>query len=312
MTAGAASRPAPFDPVSVSFATPQLGWALGTLACAHHHRCLSLLETVNAGTSWFEVQLPLKLVKVIDSHDDDLSGLHVDLANEKDGWIFGDEPATIHQRGQTYAGFKSVLWATHSGGSTWAPTLHGASIFTDDTIYDVAATSTTVYVLAPRGDGAVVESSPVGENAWRRDSEVALNGPAGGAEPSGTMVLEGSKGWLIYGNDRGTDGSAQLSKRGTWVAWRAPCASVGDGYAVPAAASVKDLIAVCGMGGFAYPMPKTAPPGAMLGSSWLYLSTNGGATFAADTEIKPVKENSSFGEFGGVLAAPRPGVIILG
>jgi hypothetical protein len=311
--ASAAMKVAPFDPVSVSFPSPQLGWALGTLACTHHRRCLTLLETVNASASWFEVQLPARLVKAIDDHGDDIAGLNVDLANEKDGWIYGDEPATIHQGGQSYQGFKSVLWSTHDGGSAWSrQTLPGVSTSAETAIYDVAASSTTVYVLAPKGDGAAVESSPVGENAWRRANVVTLNGPAGGAQPSGEIVLQGAAGWLIYGNDRGTTGSAQLSKRGTWVAWRSPCTAVGHGYAVPAAANAKDLVAVCGMGGFAYPMPTPAPRGATIGSSWLYFSTNGGATFSVGTEIKPVKGNLSFGQFGGVLASPQPGVVILG
>jgi len=169
-----------------------------------------------------------------------------------------------------------------------------------------------VYVLAPtKSDSAEVESSPVGENEWKKANHVALNGPAGGAQPSGSMVLEGSTGWLIFGNDRGTTGSAQLSSHDTWVAWRSPCAGVGHGYAVPAAANARDLVAVCGMGGFAYPMPTSAPRGATIGSSWLYFSTNGGASFTAGGEIRPVKENWSAGQFAGVLALSQPGVIIL-
>src|ERR1700722_13044671 len=65
LRSGATSKVAPFEPVSVSFSTPQQGWVLGTLACTRHRRCLTLLETVNAGQSWFEVQLPKPLVKVI-------------------------------------------------------------------------------------------------------------------------------------------------------------------------------------------------------------------------------------------------------
>jgi photosystem II stability/assembly factor-like uncharacterized protein len=86
---------------------------------------------------------------------------------------------------------------------------------------------------------------------------------------------------------------------------------VGYGYAVPAAATVNDLAAVCGMGGFAYPMPKAAPRGAVIGSSWLYVSTNGGASFTAGPELRPVKENLSFGQYSGVLASPQPGVFVL-
>ena len=58
-------------------------------------------------------------------------------------------------------------------------------------------------------------------------------------------------------------------------------------------------------------MPTSAPRGATIGSSWLYFSTNGGASFTAGGEIRPVKENWSAGQFAGVLALSQPGVIIL-
>ncbi len=312
LEAGATSKVAPFQPVSASFSSARQGWVLGTLACAHEKRCLTLLETVNAGQSWFEVQLPAPLVKTIDHWAHDTAGLNVRFANPEDGWVYGEEPATIHQGSQTYSGFKTILWATHDGGTLWKrQAVPGMSV--QGTVYDVKASRTTVYVLAPHGsDAAEVESSPVGENRWRKANEVVLYGPAGGAQPSGSIVLKGSNGWLIFGNDRGTTGSAQLSAHNTWVAWRSPCAGVGHGYAVPAAANARDLVVVCGMGGFAYSMPTSAPSGATLGSSWLYFSTNGGASFTAGGEIRPVKENMGFGQFPGVLASPRPGVVVLG
>jgi hypothetical protein len=308
---GATSKVAPFEPISVSFSSTKQGWVLGTLACAHERRCLTMLETVNAGQSWFDVQLPVPFVKVINHSDNDTSELNVHFANPEDGWVYGEEPATIHQGDQTYSGWKSVLWATHDGGTRWERQVVPA-MNAQGTVYDVESSRTTVYVLAPsKSGGAEVESASVGSNTWRRANHVALNGPAGGALPSGSMVLEGDTGWLIFGNDRGTTGSAQLSTHGTWMTWRSPCAGVGHGYALPAAANARDLVVVCGMGGFAYPLPKSAPRGATIGSSWLYFSTNGGATFKVGREIRPVKANLSFGQFAGVLASPRPGVVIL-
>jgi hypothetical protein len=309
---GATSKVAPFEPISVSFSSPEDGWVLGTLACAHDRRCLTMLETVNAGQSWFEVQLPAPLVKVIDHGDNDTAGhLDVHFANTEDGWVYGQEPATIHQGNQTYSGFTTTLWATHDGGTLWEPQ-RLAGMDSQGTVYDVESSNANVFVLAPTRKGpAEVESSPVGKNQWRKANHVALNGPAGGAQPSGSIVLAGGTGWLIFGNDRGAIGSAQLSKNGSWVSWRSPCAGVGHGYAVPAAANARDLVAVCGMAGFAYGMPKSAPRGAVIGSSWLYFSTNGGASFTAGGEIRPVKGNLSFGEFPGVLASPRPGVVLL-
>jgi hypothetical protein len=317
-SASASSKPAPFDPLSVSYVSPQDGWVLGTLACAHHRRCLTLLYTVNGGLSWIEGSLNSTMVKEADTSVNGESpleygtGLGVRFANVDDGWIFGTLPVKVHDKKKTSEVFELALWSTHNGGATWSSeTLKGVS--PRGTIYDVEASSSTVYALlaATNDYDAVVYSSGVGTNQWHKDIAPAQHGPAGGAQPGGAIVLKGSSGWLIYGNDRGTTGSARLSSKGTWVAWRAPCTSVGYGYAVPAAASVMELAAVCGMGGFASPMPKTAPKGAVIGSSWLYLSKNGGASFTPGPELRPVKENLSFGQYSGVLASPEPGVFIL-
>jgi hypothetical protein len=316
--ASASSKPAPFDPLSASYVSPQDGRVLGTLACAHDRRCLTMLYSVNGGLSWIEGSLNSTMVKEADTSVNGESpldygtGLNVRFANVEDGWIFGTLPVKVRHKKSTSELFELALWSTHNGGATWSSqTIKGVS--SRGTIYDVEASSSTVYALlaATNDYDAVVYSSPVGANRWHKDVAPALPGPAGGAQPGGVIVLKGSSGWLIYGNDRGTSGSARLSPKGTWEAWIAPCTSVGHGFAVPAAASVQDLAAVCGMGGFAYPMPKTAPKGAVIGSSWLYFSKNGGASFTPGPELRPVKENLSFGQYSGVLASPQPGVFIL-
>jgi photosystem II stability/assembly factor-like uncharacterized protein len=60
------------------------------------------------------------------------------------------------------------------------------------------------------------------------------------------------------------------------------------------------------MGGFASPLSKSAPRGATVGSSWLYFSTDGGRTFRAGPELRPVE-----GFFYGLLASPTPRVIVV-
>jgi hypothetical protein len=60
------------------------------------------------------------------------------------------------------------------------------------------------------------------------------------------------------------------------------------------------------MGGFAYSLSPSAPPGATLGSNWLYFSSDGGRTFRSGPELKP----RNF-YFSGVLASPAPGVVVL-
>jgi hypothetical protein len=58
------------------------------------------------------------------------------------------------------------------------------------------------------------------------------------------------------------------------------------------------------MGGFAYGLSKSAPPGATLESIWLYFSSDGGKTFTAGPEI-----GKQVGFFG-VVASPTPGAIL--
>jgi hypothetical protein len=61
------------------------------------------------------------------------------------------------------------------------------------------------------------------------------------------------------------------------------------------------------MGGFAYSLSKSAPPGAKLGSSWLYFSDDGGSSFAAGPELGDLGNS-----FSGVIASPAPAVILIG
>jgi hypothetical protein len=303
-----------FDPASASFATPRIGWVLGTASCSRPDGCLTLLETVNTGRSWFNVSLPPSLVTDADRSVDGSPGsigLGVRFANVDDGWIFGAIAVKEHQGTVAYAGFAPTLWSTHDGGKVWtAARLPSATALGQ--IDDVEAANGVVDALVQTASyHAIVESSPVGSDAWRRTSVVTLYGPAGGAQPSGAIVLKGANGWLVYGNDRGTSSSARLASNGTWVTWTPPCASVGHSFAVPVATSPRDLVALCTMGGFAYPLSKSAPPGATLGSSWLYLSTDAGATFTAGPELKPVKQFPAYANFSGILAAPRPRVYLV-
>ncbi len=306
-SAPTSSSPGPvFAPVSVTFVSLRMGWALGMARCAPGGACLALRETTDAGRSWSPRPLPAALVAAADRHVGDLeadcceAGLNVRFADPQDGWIFGGlvEPSS-------YGGsVRPVLWSTHDGGLTWREQrLPGLS--TEGSIFDLEAAAGRVYFMAQETTGgAILESSPVTGDDWR--AALGLGTPAGGAQPSGTIVLAGSTGWLVEGNDRGTAASARLDGRGQWVGWAPPCVSVGNSFAVPAVSTPSDLVAVCVMGGFAYPLSKAAPPGAALGSSWLYFSDNGGQTFAAGPELGPRQD-----VFGGVLASPAPGVILL-
>jgi hypothetical protein len=280
---------------------------------------VALRETTDGGRTWFNKTLGASLSKAADhnvggfaaaSYGD--AGLNVRFATPQDGWIYGSLAATVKQGNQAYVADVPRMWSTHDGGLIWRPQAL-RWVAKQGSIYDLEAANGEVYVMAEnKSFGATVESSPVGDDDWQVSNSVVLSGPAGGGQPTGAIVLKGSSGWLVEGNDRSNTGSAQLARDGKWVAWTPPCVSVGGGLAVPAAANTRNLVAVCGMGGFAAPLPSSAPRGAAIGSSWFYFSHNGGITFTIGTELKPVNANLSFGNFTGVLASPRPGELLVG
>jgi len=302
-----------FDPYSVTFVSLSTGWALGTAPCAPAGHCLGLRETTDAGRSWFARPLPAALVAAADRRvggvaadltEDPGGGLSVRFANTRDGWIYGG----LARRSSAPSGtqIESVLWSTHDGGLIWKQQpLHGLG--GQDTIFDLEASRGTAYLMeSTKTFGTLaVKSSPVSSDGWHVSNTAALGGPAGGGEQTGAFVLAGSSGWLVEGNDRGTTGSARL-EHGRWVAWTPPCAAVGHSFSIPAASTPSDLVASCVMGGFAYPLSKSAPPGAKLDSIWLYFSRDGGKTFTAGPQI------GAHVGFLGVLASPTPAAILAG
>ena len=300
-----------FDPYSATFVSLNTGWALGTAPCASAGHCLALRETTDSGRSWFARPLPAALLAAADRRVGGMpadlaqgpgSGLNVRFANTSDGWIYGG----LARRSSAVSGteIEAVLWSTHDGGLIWKqqPLI---GLGEQDAIFDVEASRGTAYLMESTKTygNLVIMSSPVSSDSWHVSNTAALGGPAGGGEQAGSFVLAGSSGWLVEGNDRGTTGSAQLED-GRWVAWTPPCAAVGHSYSIPAASTPSNLVASCVMGGFAYPLSKSAPPGAKLDSIWLYFSTDGGKSFATGPQVR-----AHLGFFG-VLASPTPAVIL--
>lgn len=300
-----------FDPLSVTFVSLETGWALGTSPCASG-ACLGLRETTDAGRSWVVRPLPGSSVAAADRKVNGFQaldeccggGLNVRFANPLDGWIYGGLLVPSQFQGTT----APALWSTHDGGLTWEQERLPSGLSNTGSVFDLEAAAGSVYLMGrDKTYGVTVESSPVARDSWHHANAVALGNPAGGGEQSGAFVLQGTRGWLVEGNDRGTTGSAQLASNGEWVSWSPPCASVGNSFAIPAASTPSNLVAVCVMGGFAEGLSKSAPPGATIGSSWLYFSSNGGNSFQAGPELGPMGES-----FAGVLASPVPGAILIG
>jgi len=257
-----------FEPVSVTFVSPRQGWALGSTG--------ALRETADGGRTWSARTSPAAG-----------GGLNVRFADARNGWIYGG----------------ARLWSTHDGGRRWRRlTLRGLG--SERSIYDLEAARGTAWLAASNThQGVSIRASAVGGDGWHAVSAPRMCFPAGGSQLGAGFTFAGGAGWFVEGNDRGTIGSARLAG-GRWVRWTPPCAAVGHSFAIPAASSARDLVAVCTMGGFAYPLSPSAPPGAKLGQSWLYASGDGGTSFHA---VRAVRDADA-----GPTASPAPGAILYG
>lgn len=267
-----------FQPLSVTFVSSNLGWALGRSSCAQG-RCLALRKTTDSGHTWSAVGLPSTILDEADKTSGAEphvgGGLNVRFANASDGWIFGAVPST----NQFNADMKAVVWETRNGGASWEDGLPSGVNPNGASILDLEASGGRAYVLSQQGDKVLFDSQAVPASGWSPVRGLTLGVPAGGSNLAGGITLQGASGWVVEGNDRGTTGSARKVS-GHWQDWTSPCADLGGTLTVPAARSTSGLAAICVMGGYASPLPKGAPKGAKDGSAWLYSSSNGGASFS--------------------------------
>ncbi len=293
--------------LSGDFSSPVDGWILGTGPCGSSARCLLLEHTSDGGASWSRVDLPAALrananfqIKMAYASLAATGGLSVRFANPLDGWISGSMTGKVVSAGVSNGITNLVVWSTHNGGVSWSattpPELGGASSY-----FDLEPSAKRVYVLgevAATGR-VIVDSSPLRADHWTRSSLAPMSLPAGGGLPTGALTLSGAHGWLAEGNDRGVTGSAELNSRGQWVTWRAPCASVGYSMAYPQASSPSRLTVACQIGGFGESPVVGGPPGAKLESTWLRISTNGGAPFHWGARI-----GATYADSAEILATP--------
>jgi hypothetical protein len=217
--------------------------------------------------------------------------LDLDFADTHDGWLSAN----------------GELWSTHDGGHSWHRHVPpGLAASGEANILDLASAGGKAYLLGFSGArGVIVDSSPTRTDRWHRARAPHLGLPAGGGLLVGALVLQGSAGWLVEGNDRGITGSARLDRTGHWVSWTPPCAALGNSLTVPAVVAPQSLDVACVMGGFASPLPSSAPPGATLGSTWLYSSSDGGASFGPVTQLGLL--GTSFDD----LVSPAPGALLV-
>lgn len=245
-TAGPAGGPIPagFQVFSVTFASPDLGWALGTAPCTSSP-CTSIVRTGDGGRTWVGIPAPhAPLLAAGAVTDSGVSNLR--FADALDGWAYGPD-----------------LWATHDGGATWHRlAIPGAG---SAAVVALEASAGVVHAaLIDPGAALRVASSPVNGDAWRLAS-VSVDVGAGPV-PSPQLVLAGTSGWLVE-VDRTVVGGARLSA-GTWTPWTPPCLDVA-GPAVLAASSPTEVVAACDVGLWSTPR-----------GVHLFVSHDGGTTFA--------------------------------
>ncbi len=127
----------------------------------------------------------------------------------------------------------------------------------------------------------------------------------------GSLTFVGSTGWLIIGNDRGVTGAARLASSGDWVAMNAPCATVGNSFAVPVPLFGSAAVALCTIGGFGSNVDAGTPPSLALGTNWLFSSTDGGGifhplrVFGRSQQNQVVGASAAYGPYAASLFSTR-------
>ena len=239
-------------PASVTFVSADVGWVLGTGACAGGP-CAAIARTGDGGRTWSPAPAPpTAMAEGPGQATSGVSGLR--FADTNNGWAFGPD-----------------LWATHDGGTTWARvTIPGVPA--DAPVFALETAAGIVHAAVLDGGDFRVASSPVGSDGW---SVSPVRVPVGaGPVPVVQLVLSGAAGWLVE-NDRTVVGGARLAN-GSWVAWTPPCADV-VGPAFLAASSPTELAAACDVGLWSNPT-----------GDHLYLSHDGGSTFSRSGTAAPL------------------------
>jgi hypothetical protein len=277
-----ADVPAGFTPLSVTFVSPNQGWVAGAAPCSSGS-CLTLARTVDGGRTWKPAPAPALSVPNDTSAG---SALSVRFATARDGWIYTRQPVS--------------LWSTHDGGASWhqvaVPTLT-----TQAAIMAMEASAGRIQVVTiPDGSATIhVETSPVSADHFV-DTDTGVDIGAGPV-PATQLVLQQAQGWLLE-NDRTVVGGARLNGAGAWAAWAPPC-QTANGSAALVASTPADLVAVCVEG--AWGPARNLPAGSPSPSSWLFQSSNGGASF------QPVGSLPGHTD-AAVVASPAPSTVVVG
>jgi hypothetical protein len=205
-----------------------------------------------------------------------------------DGWVYTTNP--------------SRLWSTHDGGASWHQVVvPGLTPEASIVGMEAAAGHVDVAIVPDYATTVHLEVSPVARDAW---SDMDSGVPTGaGPVPSTQLVLQQSRGWLLQ-NDRTVVGGFELNPAGRWTAWTPPC-QTANGSAALTASRPSNLVAVCSEGVWGPARNLPAGAGTASPSTWLFQSSDGGASFGAVGPV-PLAAGSQ------VVASPAPSTVVVG
>jgi hypothetical protein len=176
--------PADFQPTSVTFVGTETGYVIGQAGtagdCATQY-CTSVARTQDAGKTWVGLPAPGT------GAPDGATGVsQIRFLNTLDGWAFGPE-----------------LWVTHDGGESWTKVDTGGLRVTDlETVDDeafalFASCHGTGTRFASGCTSYSLYSSPAGSSDWTQVGAATSGLTNGANSESASLVLTGSRGFLL-------------------------------------------------------------------------------------------------------------------
>jgi hypothetical protein len=252
-----------FRVLSMTFVSPQQGFALGTVACGTV-RCATVLGTVDGGRAWRQLTAPTRAAA--STHDTCPGGQpcvgQIRFASPLIGYAYDPSP-----------------FITTDGGMRWRrlPGVDVSSLETADGTVDRVVSGEA----GCSGMRYRAESAPVGSGAWRE-----LPAPATQRICPPVLYRQGESVVLVgYGNPAGgVRATAQIDRSGnagqTWVSGPDSCGGK-DGYASGVALAPPDvLVLLC--------QHQLPGPGGVFGPAWVRVSVDGGARFGPDRTVPSV------------------------
>lgn len=277
-----------FSPLSVTFASANTGWVLGTVPDGSGTK-LAVVHTADSGRTWSKIPAPGVTFGTSDVGGPEL----IRFADPEDGWI-----STVVVTSQS-GPYPSILWSTHDGGASWQQIPvpgdgNVSALGTSDGVFQMADMVTT-------GNGETISlySAAAPTDTWVR---AATSLPIGaGPVPYARLTLQGSGGWAME-IDRTVGAGARLTS-GAWEAWTPPC-SDANGGALLGASSTTDIVAVCDEGLWG------PPPAGTTTGPWLFESSDGGRHFTA---VGAIPKTEAIGDAYSVAMPPgEPEVVVVG